>query len=346
MRRVAGLRTEPELLGPVADPTRERLRGTNTPVGAVRVAPGDDVRLLVVGGRADGLRGAAVAGVPIRFVRELPAGGTGAVLVTLLPDPFGTVLRDDRLRAPMTPDGRDWPPIAGVGGDVERGDVCELPREAFTAPILERALGTNTPGVVFRPVFVWRVPALAAGATGRAVRTLADRARTLGFDGVAGTVLVPLARWLRIAGETLVRFVDGTAGVATAFRAPAAADDRAAGDAGRGEPPVADLARAPGLLYVMRKSSIELRKRSCWDSNDTRAVPSRRASGRFVRSERKVEAPAAGTWTNLPWLERAGTTGTGPRIATPLCVFAIRRLLGVCWTPRPKSRALTYETPR
>ena len=343
MRPVAGLRTEPELLGPVADPTRERLRGTNTPVGAVRVAPGDDVRLLIVGDLADGLRGAVVVGVPIRLVRAPPTRGTGFVLVTLRPDPFGIVLRDDRLRAPMPPVVLAWPPIAGVGGDVER----ELPREAFTAPILERVLGTKTPGVALRRVFAGRVPALVAGATGRAVRTLADRARTLGFAGVAGTVLVPLARWLRVVGETPVRFVDLTAGVTAALRAAAAVDDRAAGDAGRGEPPpVADLARAPGLLYVMRKSLIEVRKRSCWDSNDTRAVPSRKASGRFVRSERKAEAPAAGAWTNLPWLERAGTTGTGPRIATPLCVFAIRRLLGVCWTPRPKSRALTYETPR
>ena len=342
MRPVAGRRIEPELLGPVADPTRERLRGTNTPLGAVRVAPGDDVRLLIVGGLATGLRGAPVVGVPLRFVRELPTRGTGVVLVTLLPDRFWIVLRDDLLRTPMPPVVLAWPRIVGVGGDVERGDARELPREGFTAPILERVLGTKTPGVVVRPVFVWRVPALVAGVAGRAVCPLADRARTLRFACVAGTDLVPLARWLRVVGETPVRFVDGTAGVTAALRAPAAADDRAAGAAVRvAPPPIADLARTLGLLYVMRKSSIELRNRSCWDSNDTRAVPSRKASERIVRNERKAVAPAAGAWTNLPWLERAGTTGTGPRMATPLRVFAIRRLLGVCWTPRPKSRALT-----
>lgn len=357
VRPVAGRRIEPEpeLLGRVADPTRDRLRGTNTPLGAVVVAPvpGDAVRLPIVAGRADGRRRAAVAGVPLRFVRELPTRGTGFVAVPLLAEPLGIVLRDDRLRAPMTPDVRDWPPIAGVAGEVGRGAVRELLLEVFNAPIRERALGTKTPGAVVRRVFARRVPAPGAEAAGRAVRTLADRARTLGFAGVAGTALVPLARWLRIAGETPVRFVDGTTGLAAAPRVPAAADDRAAGLVGRVESlPAADrtlvpaLARAAGFLYVVRKSAIEFRKRSCWDSNDTRAVPSRKANERSVRSERKAEPLAAGAWTNLPWLERAGTTGTGPRIATPLWVFAIRRLRGVCWTPRPKSWALTYETPR
>lgn len=256
VRPVAGRRfePEPELLGRVAESTRERLRGTNTLVGAVRVAPapGDDVRLPVVVGLADGLRGAAVVGVPIRFVRELPKDGTGFVL---LRDPFVTVLRDDRLRAPMPPVVLDCPLIAGVAGAAERGDVRELPRAVFNAPILERVLGAKTPGVVVRPGFARPVPAPFAGATGRAVRTLADRARTPGFAVVAGTAPVPLERWARIAGEVPVRFDDGAAGLATALRAPAAADDRAAGVAGRVEPPpvadravVPDLARAAGFL--------------------------------------------------------------------------------------------------
>ena len=349
VRPVVGRRIEPEpeLFRGVDDSTRERLRGTKIPVGVVRVAPlpGDDVPLLVVDGLADGLRGAEAVGVPIRLDREPPTRGPGLVLVALLPDPLGTVLRDDRLRAPMPPVVLDWPLIVGMAGEVERGAVLGLPRDVFNAPILERVLGANTLGAVPRPEFDGRVAAPVAGTPVRAGRTLSDRARTPGFADIAGTALVPLARWLRIAG--------GLAGFATALRAPVAADERAAGVAGRVEPPpaadralVPDLARASGFLYVMRKSVIELRKRSCWDSNDTRAVPSRRANGRFVRNDRKADALAAGAWTNRPWLERAGTTGTGPRIETPVRVFAIRRLLGVCWAPRPKSWASTYETPR
>lgn len=164
VRLVVGRRIEPEpeLFGGDADSTRERLRGTNTPVGEVRVAPGEDVRLPIVGGLADGLRGAAAAGVPIRFARELPTRGPGFVLGALLTDPFGIVLRDDRLRAPVPPVVLDWPPIVGVGREVGRG----LPREVFNAPILERVLGANTLGVVLRPVFARRAPALVAGAVG------------------------------------------------------------------------------------------------------------------------------------------------------------------------------------
>lgn len=254
MRPVDGRRfePEPELLGRVAEPTRERLRGTNTPVGAARVAPapGVDVRLPVVGGLADWLRGAAAVGVPIRFAREPPTGATGLVLVPPA-DPFRAVLRDDRLRAPMPRVVLDWPLLAGVAGAAERGDVREVPRAVFNAPILERVLGTKTPGVVVRLGFARPVPAPVTGATGRAVRTLADRARTPGFAVVAGTALVPLERWVRIAGETPVRFDDGVAGPATALRVPAAADERAAGVAGRLEPPlVADRALVPDLARM------------------------------------------------------------------------------------------------
>lgn len=258
VRPVGGRRTEPEpeVLGRVAEPTRERLRGANTLGGAERVAPtpGDAVRFLIVGGLAVGLRGAAAVGVPIRFAREPPTGATGLVLVPPS-DPFRAALRDDRLRAPMPRVVLDWSLLAGVAGAAERGDVREVPRAVFNAPILERVLGTKTPGVVVRLGFARPVPALVAGATGRAVRTVADRARTPGFAVVAGTALVPLERWVRIAGETPVRFDDGVAGFPTALRVPAAADERAAGVAGRLEPPlgadralVPDLARMAGFL--------------------------------------------------------------------------------------------------
>ena len=339
-----------------ADPTLDRARGTNTLVGAVRVAPalGGDVRLPVPGGLADGLRGAAAAGVPIRLVRELPMRDAGSVLVAVVRDPFEAPLREDRLRAPMIPVVPDRPLLVAVGGRAALGTVREVLRGVVSAPILERVRGAKTLGELLPRAVGGRDPALGALPTGRDVRGLADRPRTPGFARVVGTVLDPLARWLRIVGEPTARCGGRTAGLAIAPRLPLAPCDRGTGVTVRAVlPPVADrtlvvdAARAPGFLYVVRKSLTELRKRSCWDSKDTRAVPSRKASGRFVRKERSAEPlRLAGAWTNRPWLERAGTTGTGPRIATPCPAFATRTDRGVCWTPRPKSWALTYETPR
>jgi len=282
-------RAEPELrlFERDADPTLDRARGTNTLVGAVRVAPalGGEVRLPIPGCRVDGLRGAAAAGVPVRLVRELPMRDAGSVLVADVRAPLEVPLREDRLRAPMIPVVPDRPLMVGFGGPAALGTVREVLRGVVSAPILERVRGANTLGEPLPPAVGGRDPALGAATTGRDVRELADRARTPGFAGVVGTVLDPLERWLRIVGEPTVRCGGRTAGLAP--RLPLAPCDRATGVAVRTL--VVDPARAPGFLYVVRKLLIEFRKRSCWDSNDTRAVPSRKASGRFVRKERNAE---------------------------------------------------------
>lgn len=285
-------RAEPELrlFERDADPTLDRARGTNTLVGAVRVAPalGGEVRLPIPGCLTDGLRGAAAAGVPVRLVRELPIRDAGSVLVAVVRDPFEVPLREDRLRVPMIPLVPDRPLLVAVGGPAALGTVRAVLRGVLSAPILERVRGANTLGELLPPAVGGRDPALGAATTGRDVRELADRARTPGFAGVVGTVLDPLERWLRIVGEPTVRCGGRTAGLALAPRLPLAPCDRATGVAVRTL--VVDTARAPGFLYVVRKLLIELRKRSCWDSNDTRAVPSRNASGRFVRKERSAES--------------------------------------------------------
>ena len=199
------------------------------------------------------------------------------------------------------------------------------------------------------------------GATGAAVgtgvvpsRAVWDTAvRVRPATGARVAVAGPVADWApRVVDSVPSRGAEVDPAVGTRVSGVAALRTVGLGavlsSAGLVRPPtdagVAALAatRPAGDAVPERKVSTDLLTRSCCVSNETRAVPSRRAVTAalrwFCRAAARSDPDAATIW---PWLARYGTTGSGPRIAVACRNSPVRIALGVCRELLPRSRVST-----